>query len=493
MGSIFLSDLADAGDARVIGVEVPGRHPQIGELSANLDPQHDGGVYGFGGAEEGVPEGVCAAMAAAHIIRAGWRPRGGEVYWAPRWDADACCAAAVLAGRIPPDVIDRGAVPGRLALLDAHDAPRRRPGTWKAARVFGQGENAVSAGDAVADGLAGLNAIILAGRSPIPAPEGVKPVSLDRAVALAADWLVGAHSHELYRAAEAVRTARERNAEAVREVLHLDRGIAVVDGARFPAGSYAYDVSPVAVLRTPLGGGRYKVTIMCHPGAPEGAYEAIRDAEAAIREMGVRAGEAGWGGPPGMLCSPFQGGSRLPLRDIVDAVADAMEARGVSLPRTSPHCEAYVPVYYAAVEHLCAQDGWGLQPLPYRAAARRGAIDCPEGAAVEAIQVPRVEMLQALGLDPETLEPIVRAALDAAYGAGRVEGGDWGPENAVEQAADAERLLREVLGLPPRGGQGVRLSFNAGEVLTDPNEGRTCTCGSGVYWADCPQGTPECG
>lgn len=312
-GPWFRAAKGDGSDAPrgvyTVGVEVvAGDAGLLAACHANLDPQHGGGVYGFGAA---VPtEGRAACMVALDLVRAGVRLPESTRYVTSRVDPDALVAAMLLSGKIRPELIS----PLGMERLD--ELARLDDGTPTTAPCWQPVIKAHSVGDSEVWGP--LGQMMVPGRmASLSDLESFVVATLYR-VALPSGACTDAHIALMERIRSAPQTAAQFAVDGA-VAFASDLPIA---GANFMA---AYSRAPIAVMG------------FVRPGTSDRAYTV-----AVCRDVGPAAsrfvdaferltGEPGvWAGPrPGTLTGS-RGPTRLSLSDVVRVANAAARECGVT-------------------------------------------------------------------------------------------------------------------------------------------------------------------
>jgi hypothetical protein len=290
------------GGHLIVGVEVWAGHPALAHCHASLDPQHGGGIYGFG--RQPATGCIAACDAAMSLREQGLVLPESARYVTARTDPDSFVAAMILSGRVPlPLFQGSGHAREKIRRLAERDAAIPREGGWKP--EF----RPQTVGD---DGIWGPVGALMIPRN------GVPPTPLEELEAAVLAVLTGAEGSALF--------------EAAREKHGLDMARAQAD----IAPRFAVDGPVASAVDLPVGGGTWAA---CYSRAPIGVLSFIRPGTstraytvAACGDLGPQAaqfiaafhreiGEPGWAGTGGIT------GSRQPtMRTLAEVVAAAKRA-----------------------------------------------------------------------------------------------------------------------------------------------------------------------
>jgi hypothetical protein len=306
----------------VVGVEVWAGHPALSACQANLDPQHGGGVYGFGSL---VParKGEAACKVAQNMAFAGLQLPESTRFVTSRMDPDALVAAMLLSGRLRPELISMTGAEliEELARLD--------DGTPALSPCWQPSVKAHSVGDHPFWG--GIGKLMI---PPRPGQPDTRP-SLRVLEILIAARLYGAgmgidaKDEELQRAADAVDAYSTVLDRAQALVGRFDVVGSVAYAVDMPVGAgvwaAAYANAPIGVLSFVRPGttGRAYTVAVCRDVGPA-ATEFVEAFERIAGEPDV------WAGPKGGTLTGSRGPTRLALADVVRVANEAARECGIT-------------------------------------------------------------------------------------------------------------------------------------------------------------------
>lgn len=317
----WIQQVSDPGSLKAgllyYGLEVVAGSPLLPFLVGNLDPQHGGGVYGFGIPLPQKP--VAACDAARDLVLAGVRLPEAARYVTDRLDPDALVAGMILSGRIPAPLLSSGYLTRKIELLARMDSGAPREGGWVPGRMLPQ-----SVADCPIWGaVAALCLQYVRGVGSLEELEGAVMAVLMEPE----DTSYPVESNILKKAREGARRSWEQ-AEGLR--FSVDSGIALGVDLPVSSGTWAkaYSLAPVGILvmDDPKNPGNRKYSIGVARDVGQKGPKLIQAVARALNEL-----EPGWGGPNGgtILGSPFRGGSGLPVTTVQDIVVDCARSLGL--------------------------------------------------------------------------------------------------------------------------------------------------------------------
>ena len=304
----------------VVGVEVLGvASGLLAKCHANLDPQHGGGVYGFGATVPSECRSACEV--ALDLARAGVRLPESARYVTSRVDPDALVAAMLLSGRIRPELISPTGMDALRELARLDDGSPTTTNVWQPVI------KAYTVGDSRTWGP--LGQLMIPGKmAPLWVLEAFVTTTLYSS-------LIPAHcGSELTAALEtaAQHSIRVADAPATAARFTVDGAVAYasdlpVAGANWMA---AYSRAPIAVLSfvRPGTAVRAYTVAVCRDVGPAAA-QFVDAFERATGEPGV------WAGPKGGTLTGSRGPTRLDLSAVVRAANQAARECGISPTQSS--------------------------------------------------------------------------------------------------------------------------------------------------------------
>lgn len=323
-GGAWLRQVAKPEDVPVgplvIGVEVWGGSPVLARLHGNLDPQHAGGVYGFG--VQPVSGCLAACDAALSLREQGVVLPESTRYVTTRMDPDALVAAMLLSGRIPLELARTQLVRSRIGELALLDSGAPLHGRWVPHFLV------QSVGD---HKMWGPIANMCMQGAPLPDLEAAVLWTLQQETWIGAPGMAERASDVHYAS-----MLEARNVTAGR--FSVDGPIAYASGLPMTGGAWAacYSRAPIGVLEFARGGTRAFTVAACRDLGPQSAAF-VRAFQAAANAADS---DGKWAGASGITGS--RGASRLSLTEVVaiaraQAIALGIAGSGEQIAPTTLH------------------------------------------------------------------------------------------------------------------------------------------------------------